>query len=239
MLGVLTEALELALRVPMNTVGAGRTDAGVHAWGQVVSCEIDSATDLDALSRRLNKLCGPEIAVRAIGWAPEGFHARFSALARRYRYHIWNDPTPHPLAAGRSWHLPQPLQMWALQAAGDPLLGEHDFSTFCRRPPDGPDGQPASLLRKVTDVRWSRLGSTPMLRLEIAATAFCHQMVRSLVGTMVEVGLARRTPAEMTTLLRARDRSLLTKVAPPEGLVLHEVEYADGAARPSTWLAQG
>lgn len=225
------------MRVPVSAVGAGRTDAGVHAWGQVVSCELDGATDLAALARRLNKLCGPEVAVRAIGWAPEGFHARFSARARRYRYHIWNDPAPHPLASGRSWHLAAPLQMWALQAAGDAFLGEHDFATFCRRPPDGPDGQPASLVRKVTDVRWSRLGSTSMVRLEIAATAFCHQMVRSLVGTMVEVGMGRRSPAEMPALLRARDRSLLTKVAPPEGLVLYEVDYPDGPARPASWLA--
>jgi tRNA pseudouridine38-40 synthase len=231
---VLSSAMELILRVPVALVGAGRTDTGVHGWGQVVSVDLDASTDLARLSMRINKFCGPEISIREIAWAEPGFHARFSATARHYRYHIWNDPSPHPLAADRAWHVRNPLALWALQAAGDPFLGQHDFSTFCRRPPDHPDGQPVSLVRNVTQVRWTRLGDTPMLRLEISATAFCHQMVRSLVGTMVEVGLHKRSVADVVRLLRARDRSQMRTVAPPHGLVLHRVSY-DGVR----WDAEG
>jgi tRNA pseudouridine38-40 synthase len=224
-LGYLRESMELILRGPVDPAGAGRTDTGVHGWGQVVSVDLDPATDIDRLAMRLNKLCGPELAVREISWAEPGFHARFSATARHYRYHIWNDLAPHPLAADRSWHIRQPLALWALQAAGDPFVGQHDFSTFCRRPPDHLDGQPVSLVRNVTALRWTQLGDTPMLRLEISATSFCHQMVRSLVGVMVDVGRHRRSPADIPKLLRARDRSKMSTVAPPHGLVLHRVSY--------------
>jgi len=224
-LGVLQESIELILRVPVELVGAGRTDTGVHGWGQVVSVDLDATTDLQRLAMRINKFRGPELSIREIAWADPGFHARFSATARHYRYHIWNDAAPHPLAAERSWHVRQPLSLWALRAAGDPFIGQHDFSTFCRRPPDHLDGQPVSLVRNVTEVRWTRLGATPMLRLEISASAFCHQMVRSLVGTMVEVGLHKRSPADIPALLRARDRSHMRLVAPPHGLVLYRVSY--------------
>lgn len=224
-MGVLKESIELILRVPVDLVGAGRTDTGVHGWGQVVSLDLDPSTDLERLALRINKFRGPEMSIREIAWAEPGFHARFSATGRHYRYHIWNHPAPHPLASERSWHVRQPLSMWALRAAGDPFMGQHDFSTFCRRPPDHPDGQPASLIRNVTDLRWTRLGETPMLRLEISASAFCHQMVRSLVGTMVEVGLHKRSAADLAALLRARDRSRMRTVAPPHGLVLFRVSY--------------
>lgn len=224
-LGVLKESMELILRVPVDLVGAGRTDTGVHGWGQVVSVDLDESTDLDRLAMRINKFRGPELSIREISWAEPGFHARFSATARHYRYHIWNDRAPHPLASERSWHVRQPLSLWALRAAGDPFIGQHDFSTFCRRPPDHLDGQPASLIRNVTELRWSRLGETPMLRLDISASAFCHQMVRSLVGTMVEVGLHKRSLSDLPAMLRSQNRSLMRTVAPPHGLVLYRVSY--------------
>src|SRR5207248_3800292 len=112
--------------------------------------------------------------------APDGFDARHSALSRRYRYSVLNSPTPDPFLAARAWHVEDPLDLRAMEQASDPLLGEHDFSTFCRRPPDG-----GSLVRRVLDARWTRGGD--LLRFEIEAAAFCHQMVRSVVGTLVEV----------------------------------------------------
>lgn len=227
-LGALTDAISLVVRAPVELVGAGRTDAGVHGWGQVVSGDLPASVDLDDLRRRVNKLCGGDVVIREATWAEADFDARFSATSRSYRYHVWNDPVAHPLAARTSWHVARPLALWAMQAAGDPLIGEHDFASFCRRPKVD-DGRPEpSLVRRVRSVSWRRLGETPMLRFEITATSFCHQMVRSIVGTMTDVGLGRRTPADVTAILAARDRSAAPTVAPPHGLILWSVGY-DGA----------
>jgi tRNA pseudouridine38-40 synthase len=227
-LGALTEAISTVTRVPFAPTGAGRTDAGVHGWGQVVSGELADHTDLADLVRRVNKLTGGEVVIRSATWAAPDFDARFSATSRTYRYHVWNDPVPHPLAARTSWHVGRPLELWAMQAAGDPLVGEHDFSSFCRAPKVPADRPAPSLVRRVRSVRWRRLGSTSMLRFEITASSYCHQMVRSIVGTMVDIGAGRRTPADMAEIVRARDRAAAPTVAPPHGLVLWEVGY-DGA----------
>lgn len=224
-LGDLTDALERIARVPLEPVGAGRTDAGVHGWGQVVTVDVPAHLDPDDLRRRLDKLCGPEIAVREAGWVSADFHARFSATSRTYRYHVWNDRSPNPLLRHQAWHVPRPLRLWALRAAADPLIGEHDFASFCRTPPPRPDGSPASTVRRLLRAEWARVDDSPLLRLEISATAFCHQMVRSIVGTMVDVGLGKRTPADVAVALAARDRAAAPTVAPPHGLVLHEVGY--------------
>ena len=218
--GTIGEALERIFRVPVAFVGAGRTDAGVHAWGQVLSASVPAGTDLDELRRRLNRLCGPEIAIRSIEATGHEFNARFSATSRTYRYHLWNDPVANPLVARYSWHVERPLQLWALRAAADPLVGEHDFSSFCRRP--DPD---ASMVRRVLAIEWTTRTDSPLLRCEISATSFCHQMVRSVVGLMVEVGLGRRTPADVARVLRARDRGAAAPVAPAHGLILWNVGY--------------
>jgi tRNA pseudouridine38-40 synthase len=224
-LGDLTDAISMVVRAPVQLTGAGRTDAGVHAWGQVVSGDLPADTDLAALARRVNKLRGPAIAVRGASWAAADFDARHSARERHYRYHVWNDPAPNPLLARTSWHVPRSLVLWAMQAAGDALIGEHDFSSFCRRPKPA-EGQPEpSLVRRVIDLGWTREEGSPLLRFDIRASSFCHQMVRSIVGTMVDVGLGTRSAGEMTAILRARDRTVAGQVAPPHGLVLWEVAY--------------
>ncbi len=226
-LGELSAAVSLVVRTPVELTGAGRTDAGVHAWGQVVSGDLPDDTDLAGLARRINKMHGPEIAVRDAAWASPDFDARFSANYRHYRYHVWNDPAPNPLEARTSWHVPQPLALWAMRAAGDPLIGEHDFASFCRRPKVA-EGEPVpSLVRRVLDLEWTQLDDTPMLRFDIRATSFCHQMVRSIVGTMVDVGLGHRSAGEMAAILRAGDRNVAGQVAPPTGLVLWTVGYED------------
>ena len=146
---------------------------------------------------------------------------------RHYRYHVWNDPAPNPLEARTSWHVPQPLACGRCEAAGDPLIGEHDFASFCRRPKVA-DGEPVpSLVRRVLDLGWTRLDDTPMLRFDIRATSFCHQMVRSIVGTMVDVGLGHRSAGELAAILRAGDRNVAGQVAPPTGLVLWHVGYVE------------
>jgi tRNA pseudouridine38-40 synthase len=224
--GDLTRAIATVVRQPVELTGAGRTDAGVHAWGQVMSGDLPAETDLADLVRRLNKLCAPTIAVRRAEWVGDDFDARFSARWREYRYDVWNAPSPNPLLTGRAWFVPQPLSLWAMQAACDPLLGEHDFASFCRRPKSA-DGEPeVSLVRRVFSARWLEVDGDGLLRFEIRANAFCHQMVRSIVGTLVDVGLHKASPGDVRGILVARDRDAAGQVAPPQGLVLWEVGYS-------------
>lgn len=225
-MGILRPHLERVVRSSVELVGAGRTDAGVHAWGQVVSGRIPAATDLDRLARSLNRLCAPAIAVRRAEWVDAGFSARFSATGRTYRYRVWNDPAPNPLVARASWHVPRTLDLTAMNDAARHLLGEHDFASFCRRPKPAAGDPAPSLVRRLLAARWSRPGDDPLLCFEITATSFCHQMVRSIVGTLVDVGSGRRAPDALPSILAARDRLAAGKVAPPTGLVLWSVDYS-------------
>jgi len=120
-MAVLTEAISLVVRAPVELTGAGRTDAGVHAWGQVVSGDLPEAVELDGLVRRLNKLCAPDIAVRSAEWVSDDFDARFSALWRHYRYDVWNAPTPNPLLGGRVWWVSHTLDVGTGKIAGKRL----------------------------------------------------------------------------------------------------------------------
>lgn len=224
-MGDLVAAVSKVIRRPVEFSMSGRTDAGVHAWGQVLSGDLPADTDLADLRRRVNKMCSPDIAIRSIEWAEPGFDARFSATSRRYRYHVWNDPTPNPLLADLVWHVHRPLDLAAMQSAADQVLGEHDFGSFCRKPKMPEGMEPASLVRILHEARWTRLDESPMLRFEIAGSAFCHQMVRSLVGTMVDIGIGRIHHTKMAGILAARSREAAGGVAPPAGLILWEVGY--------------
>ncbi|MEY2462377.1 MAG: tRNA pseudouridine38-40 synthase [Acidimicrobiaceae bacterium] len=223
--GTLAGALEKALHHPVELTCAGRTDAGVHAWGQVVS--FDAAADgfdPKRLQRSVNKMLAPSIAVRSLEAAAPGFDARFSAVSRRYRYTVLDAAVADPFLASTAWWVDKPLDLRAMRLACDPLLGEHDFASFCRVPKDKPD---ASLVRRVLDARWEvdEHDDGQLLRFWIEANAFCHQMVRSIVGTLVEVGLGKTRAGELTSILRAGDRAAAGKVAPPHGLCLWEVTY--------------
>jgi tRNA pseudouridine38-40 synthase len=225
-MGVLRGAVERIVGRPVELVGAGRTDAGVHGWGQVVSGRIPADVDLGRLQRSLNGLCAPDIAVRAVDWADDDFSARFSATARSYRYDVWNDPVPNPLLARFSWHVPAPLAGDAMNAAAEQFLGEHDFTSFCRRPRPAEGHDAPSLVRRVHRAEWTRSEPAGLLSFHVTATSFCHQMVRSIVGTLVDVGLGRRAADSVTAALAARDRSAAGQVAPPTGLVLVDVDYS-------------
>jgi tRNA pseudouridine38-40 synthase len=225
--GALRGATEQVVGTGVELTAAGRTDAGVHAWGQVVSLEVPAGVDLTRFQRSVNALLRPAIALRQAEPAPDGFDARFSAQWRRYRYTILNRPVPDPFLARTAWHVPEPLQLAALRLAADPLVGEHDFTSFCRAP-RVPDGAPAAtLVRRVTEVGWE---SDPagVLTFNIRANAFCHQMVRSIVGLLVDVGRGRRTAGDVLAVLRAKDRAGVGNIAPPHGLCLWEVGYPDG-----------
>lgn len=224
-MGDLLEAIETVLRQPVDLSMSGRTDAGVHGWGQVLSGDLPAGTDLGDLARRLNKLCAPSISVRQADWTDPGFDARFSATSRQYRYHLWNDPAPNPLLAATSWHVHQPLDLDAMREALPALRGEHDFASFCRRPKVADQYPPPSLVRVLHELSWSRIDESPLLRFEITGSSFCHQMVRSIVGTTVDVGLGRIAASSMPSILAAKDRTAAGAVAPPAGLVLWHVGY--------------
>ncbi len=217
--GTLARALERVLRHPVEMVCAGRTDAGVHAWGQVVSLEADPGVDPWKLRDALNGQLGPEIVVRACETVDGSFDARRSARWRRYDYTVVNREIADPLRARYAWWVRAPLELAALRLAADPFIGEHDFASFCRRGPEG-----STTVRRVLDSCWHDDGDG-ILRYEIRAVALCWQMVRSIVGTLVDVGLGNRHPGDVMGILRAQDREAAGPVAPPEGLCLREVGY--------------
>ena len=217
--GALGEALGRVLGHPVDLTCAGRTDRGVHAVGQVISFDADAERGApDRLMRALNSMCGPEVAVSRAEVAEADFDARFSCVGRVYRYRVLNSPVGCPLMARYCWHVKQPLDVSAMRTASDRLLGAHDFSSFCRR--RGPD---QSLVRTVRRAAWRREGD--VLAFEVEARAFCHQMVRSLVALLVDVGSGRRTAASVGEVIAARDRSTAPSPAPPCGLVLWRALY--------------
>lgn len=230
-LGELRGSIERILQKPVEMAGAGRTDAGVHGWGQVVSIDLPDHLDLSNIQRRVNRMCAPHIAIRDLQWAPHPeWHARYSATYRRYRYHVVNAREPNPFLANTAWHITEPLHLPGMQLACDPLIGEHDFSSFCRRPKAEEGEAPASMVRLVLDAQWKAVpGDTPgLLRFEITANAFCHQMVRSIVGTLVDVGLRKLHAGDVRGILLSKNRQFAGQVAPARGLVLWEVGYPDG-----------
>ncbi|HEX7165469.1 MAG TPA: tRNA pseudouridine(38-40) synthase TruA [Acidimicrobiales bacterium] len=222
--GALQEAAARVLGHDVKVTCAGRTDAGVHAWGQVI--HFDSPLDGDeldlvALQRSLNRMLKPAIVVRDAGPAAEGFDARHSAVARRYRYTVVNRPVADPFLANTAWHVEHPLDLRTMLTACDPFLGEHDFTSFCKRP----DDPQRTMTRRVHDAVWHDLGDG-VLRFDIEAQSFCHQMVRSIVGTLVDVGLGKMRAGDIAWVLRSKDRAAAGPVAPPHGLCLWEVLYA-------------
>jgi tRNA pseudouridine38-40 synthase len=222
--GVLVEAIEQALRTPVEQfTGAGRTDAGVHAWGQVVSFRVPAAPagppDLERLRSVLNRRLGSEVVVREATPARADFDARRSACWRHYRYTIVNRPEPDPFLARTAWWVPEPLDLTLLRLGADPFVGEHDFAAFCRKGPPG-----SSTVRRIVFSHWDDAGNG-VLHYDVRAGAFCWQMVRSIVGLLVEIGAGRKRPGDVLAVIRSRDRAHASRLAPPEGLCLREVGY--------------
>lgn len=223
--GVLSDALEKVLRAPretLNLVCAGRTDAGVHAWGQVVSIDMFPDTDAERVRRAVNRMLGPEVVIRSVDRVSSDFDARHSATVRTYRYTILNRDVPDPFLARHAWWVSEPLDIALLRLAADPFIGEHDFASFCRRGTEG-----STTMRRVLASHWLPDDRPGVLLYEVSATAFCWQMVRSLVGTIVGIGLAKRRPGDLLRILHSHDRSQAGQVAPPQGLCLWEVAYGD------------
>ncbi len=215
--GELEKALLTLLGAGVDLAVAGRTDAGVHARGQVASFQHREEVDTEKLRRSLNGLVGPEVAVMDLTVADEDFHARFSAKWRRYRYLIDPGPAPDPLARHYAWHVRRRLDFAAMAGVAEAFVGEHDFSSFCR----SVEGR--SNVRRVEEAEW--LSRDGFYEFWIKANAFCHQMVRSLVGYCYDVGRGFADPSQVSEVIEAGDRALVSTVAPPHGLTLWEVGY--------------
>jgi len=240
--GAIGTALASVLRldVPPELGCAGRTDAGVHALGQVVHVDLpdplpgasgDDEEDGARLARSVTAVLDGRVVVAACAPASDGFDARRSATSRTYRYLVHEAPAPSPLLDGLAWHVGgAPMDVRAMAQAAYALLGEHDFRAFCRRPAGTDPAEP--IRRRVLDVSVRCAADASgvahagrLVRVDLTAAAFCHQMVRSLVAVLVSIGQHRLSAADLPERLRTGDRAGLPAPAPPEGLCLLSVAY--------------
>lgn len=222
MQGTVEAALGTVLRAPVALRVAGRTDAGVHATGQVAHADVPAALWQEfapSLLRRLAGVLPPDVRVCRLGPAPEGFDARFSALSRRYLYRVADTAWGvQPVDRHVTLHWPGPLDEEAMRAAAAGLIGEHDFAAFCRR------REGASTVRRLQRLDWARDGDR-LLTATVEADGFCHSMVRSLVGALLDVGSGAREPGWPAAVLAAGVRDPRVNVAPAHGLTLAAVSY--------------
>lgn len=215
--GELESAIETLLKEEFSTAVAGRTDAGVHALGQVVSLNTEANLDTGKLLKNLNGILGPEIAVSRVEPASEEFSARFSATWRRYRYLMSTAPVADPLVRRHVWQVGRSLDTAVMSSAARAFIGEHDFSSFCK----SVEGR--SNVRHVTSLDLE--SEDDLHTWWIEANAFCHQMVRSVVGHLYDIGRGFSDAAEVESVIASRDRSRVATVAPPHGLTLMAVGY--------------
>jgi tRNA pseudouridine38-40 synthase len=199
---------------------AGRTDAGVHAVGQVAS--VESATNIlpDALVLALNAKLPEDVAVRAVEPAPDGFHATHDAKRKRYRYTIYNDPRRPVFWRGYAWHVPTPLDVDAMHRGGQALVGTHDFISF-----QSAGSERESTIRTIFAVEVMRIEGDARVTIQVEGDGFLYNMVRAIAGTLVEVGRGKRDAAWIAEVLAARDRGAAGQTAPAHGLMLLRVDY--------------
>ena len=227
--GELEAALATVFACPVETVCAGRTDAGVHARGQVVSFAVPAdvfaarVRDEEALARSLNALTHDDIAVRDVVRRPDGFSARFDAVAREYRYFICTDATPSLFLRDFSWHVDKPLDVTKMALASRALIGEHDFKSFCL----AASAEDKTTMRRVDEIAFDRMEvlGEHFLVITVRGNAFLHSMVRTMVGSLVMVGRGQRPVGWLDEVLAACDRSAAGPNAPAQGLTLWNVEY--------------
>jgi tRNA pseudouridine38-40 synthase len=216
--GVLEDALGRMFGEVPKLFVAGRTDAGVHAAGQVASFVVPGPVDPERIQRGLNGILGPEVVAREVSVAPDSFNARHSATGREYVYRIRTTQVPDPFTARFVWHWPGDLRLGPMRIASRSLIGEHDFASFCRAP-----HMPVSTVRTLRRLTIARAGDELVVR--AGADSFLHQMVRSIVGTLVAVGEGKIPPEAMAAILTARNRSAAGQIAPSIGLTLVHVSY--------------
>ncbi len=219
--GLLEDALEPFEGTRVTVHGAGRTDAGVHALGQVASVTLAAAIDTPTLMRALNAVLPAAVRVLAVDEMPSGFHARFSASGKVYQYRIVNAPLVSPFIHRYAWHVVPPLSLDAMREAAALLVGSHDFAAF-----QGSGSSVATTCRTVREIVWEEGGGhdRPTI-MRISGDGFLRHMVRNIVGTLVEVGLGRWTPARVAAIRSSLDRTQAGPTAPPQGLFLVRVGY--------------
>ena len=231
--GALEQALEQITRHPAHLVAASRTDAGVHALGQVASLKTHATIDCRRLRRGLNAVLPPQVAVRRVREVDPEFHARFSARGKHYRYRIFNRSERCPLEAEHSWHEPLPLDHQAMDAAALRLIGEHDFSALA----SGPIEEERGSVRRLRAVRvrsrpalagpWLAGAPGVVIEIDVIGDSFLYKMVRTIAGTLVLVGRGRLRPAAIEGILAGKLRAQAGPTAPPQGLTLLRVFYDD------------
>ncbi|MCA1584017.1 MAG: tRNA pseudouridine(38-40) synthase TruA [Acidobacteria bacterium] len=220
---------------PVTVIGAGRTDAGVHAAGQVASVVWPSSRPLDEVQRALNATLPPDVRVLAVVDAPLQFDARRDARRKTYRYAIWHGRSLPPLARGLAWHVSAPLDVDAMRTAAAHLVGRHDFAAF-----QSAGGSVSTTIRELLSSSWAEVSAAAdplsmlahlsddgsrLLRYDVTGTGFLRHMVRAIVGTVVDVGRGRRQVADVARILASKDRGQAGKRAPAHGLTLWSVDY--------------
>jgi tRNA pseudouridine38-40 synthase len=225
--GLLEEALRPIEGGDVAVHGAGRTDAGAHAFGQVATARLTASIDPLTLTRALNAVLPPDVRVSAAEVAPDDFHARFSATGKIYEYRIVNAPFVSPFVRRYVWHVIPRLDLDAMRDASGRLVGEHDFAAF-----QGTGSEVHSSVRTVRRIDWTGTGrpDDPIV-MQIEGDGFLRHMVRNIAGTLVEVGLGRRPPNEIDAILASRERARAGATAPAGGLTLREVLYSHKIAR--------
>jgi tRNA pseudouridine38-40 synthase len=216
---LLEAALERIEGRHVTVHGAGRTDAGVHALGQVASVRLESPLDEATLARALNANLPETIRVMDVRAVADDFHARFSARSKTYEYRIWNGPACPPFERLYVWHIPQPLDLEAMQAASASIVGTHDFAVF-----QGSGAIMRTTVRTVTEAGWHSVADERLV-FTISGDGFLRHMVRSIVGTLVEVGRGWRARDDVARLLEGGARTDVGRTAPATGLFLVCVEY--------------
>jgi tRNA pseudouridine38-40 synthase len=217
--GLIEEALTTIDGAPVTLHGAGRTDAGVHAMGQVASARVTSSIEDWQLIRALNAHLPDAIRITELSTVPDAFHARFSATAKTYEYRIWNGRTVPPFLRRYAWHVIEPLNLPLMEQAAQAIPGKHDFAAF-----RSARSMNHTTVREITSAGWRRDGEQTLV-FEIGGKGFLRYMVRSLVGTLVEVGRGQRPVDDIGRLLAAPDRAQAGRTAPALGLFLMRVEY--------------
>lgn len=215
---VLERAVCTLVGRPTRVIGSGRTDAGVHALGQVANFRSDKELQPHRVQRALNALTPEDVTIKTVEIVPDSFHARRDGRSRIYEYRILNRPSPSPFHLKFAWHVHDPLDLAAMREAITCVRGEHDFSSFRAAGCDA--------AHPVRTIYQASLKSTDeLIVFSVEATAFLRHMVRNLIGTVVEVGRQQRTPQSFAELLKARDRTQAGIKAPAKGLFLIEVKY--------------
>jgi len=222
--GVLEQAWGRVAGHPVRVVGSGRTDAGVHAFGQVASCQTDCPLDCDSLRRALNASLPRDVAVREVAEAPDNFHAIRDAVSKRYRYAIDDGPVPDVLARRYSWYFPQRLDISTMHRAAQQLFGTHDFASFAT------SGSPRySTVRTISEISVDRRSENERggerVVIEMEANGFLYNMARAIVGTLVDVGRGSQSESWIYDVLAAQNRRMAGITAPPQGLFLVRVTY--------------